>query len=131
MANDKTLQEVLKKVKSSITCSCLYALEKEFNEIGLTLQTTSKNRMVLCKIRNGRPFCESFQDDYIFIGYADEDKELSRRAIDCIAEFVSGAASEPAELKSEPRSWQNTNRFYGKIILVNEEVNAVANLLVD
>jgi len=129
MADDKILEDVLRKINSSISCSCLYALEEDFNKVGLTLQTTSRNRTVLCKIKDGKPLCKNYPDDYIFIGYIDEDKELSRRVLDCIVEFVSNASSEPAKVKDEPRSWQNTNCLYGKVVLVNEDVNSVANLV--
>lgn len=130
MADD--LRGLLRKIKNSITCSCLYALEKDFNNVGLTLQTTTKNRMVLCKIKNNKPYCKEFLDDYIFIGTAEEDRELSKRAVECIMEFVQGAASEPAELKQEMPKWQDNISLYGKIIVVNEDVNAVSNnLLMD
>lgn len=125
------LQELLYKIKHSVTCSCLYALEENLNGVGLTLQTTTKNRMIICKIKNNKPYCKKFMDDYIFIGVADEDRELSKRAIECIIEFVMNAASEPAELKDEQRSWQDGISMYGKIIVVNEDVESVANLLMD
>ena len=37
---------------------CLYALEEVFNKSGLTIQTTSRNRMILCKLREGKPVSE-------------------------------------------------------------------------
>jgi hypothetical protein len=126
------LEELVYKLKNSVTCSCLYALEENFNRVGLTLQTTTKNRMVLCKIQNSKPYCKKFMDDYTFLGVAEEDKELSKRAIECIIEFVMGAASKPAKLKKEQRKWQDDISIYGKIIVVNEDIEAVANaLLVD
>jgi len=130
---NSSLQELIYKVKNSVTCSCLYALEDNFNSVGLTLQTTTKNRMVLCKIKNNRPYCKEFMDDYIFIGTADEDKELSKRAIECVIEFIMNAASDkPAKLKDKQRNWQDGISMYGKIIVVNEDVEAVAgDLLMD
>lgn len=124
------LQELIYKVKHSVTCSCLFALEDNFNTVGLTLQTTTKNRMILCKIKNNKPYCKKFMDDYVFIGVADEDKELSKRAIECVMEFVMNAASsKPAKLKQEQRSWQDGINMYGKIIVANEDVEAVASSL--
>lgn len=126
------LQELIYKIRHSVTCTCLYALEENFNKVGLTLQTTTKQRMVLCKIKNNKPFCKKIMDDYIFIGVADEDRELSSRAIDCIVEFVMNAAGKPAKLKNKQRKWQDGISMYGKIIVVNEDVDAVAHdLLVD
>lgn len=127
------LQELLYKVKNSVTCSCLYALEDNFNKVSLTLQTTTKNRMVLCKIKNNKPYCKEFMDDYIFIGVAEEDRELSKRAIECISEFIMNAASEkPAKIKKEQRKWQDGISMYGKIIVVNEDVKSIAgDLLMD
>lgn len=126
---NSSLQELIYKLKYSVTCSCLYALEENFNDIGLTLQTTTKNRMILCKIKDGKPYCKKFMDDYIFIGVAEEDKELSKRAIECVSEFVLNAASKPAKIKQEQRPWQDGISMYGKIIVVNEDVEAVANSL--
>ncbi|MBD3408531.1 MAG: hypothetical protein GF411_20575 [Candidatus Lokiarchaeota archaeon] len=127
------LQELMYKIKNSVTCSCLFALENNFNKVGLTLQTTTKNRMILCKIKNSRPYCKEFMDDYIFVGSADEDRELSKRAVECIIEFVMNAASDkPAKIKDEQRNWQDGISLYGKVILVNEDVEAVAgNPLMD
>jgi hypothetical protein len=65
------------------------------------------------------------------LGVAEEDKELSKRAIECITEFVMGAASKPAKLKKEQRSWQDGISLYGKIMIVNEDVESVASILVD
>ena len=126
MPKSEDLQDLLYKLKHSITCSCLHVLEEEFNKCGLSLQTTTKNRMVLCKIKKNKPHCKEFMKDYIFIGTAEEDRELSKRAIECIMEFVERAASDPSEVKHETPKWQDGISLYGKVILVNEDVEAVA-----
>jgi len=123
---DLRLKSLLCKLEHSITCSCLHALEEDFNENGLSLQVTTKNRMILCKIKDNRPFCQEFMEDYIFVGISHEDRELSRRAIDCIMEFVEKAASESSEIKDNIPSWQNDTMLYGKVIVVNEDVESVA-----
>jgi len=120
------LQDLLYKLKHCITCSCLHVLEEEFNKCGLSLQTTTKSRMVLCKIKNGKPHCKEFMKDYIFIGTAEEDRELSKRAVECIMEFVENASSGFAEVKHETPKWQDGISLYGKVIVVNEDVEAVA-----
>ena len=124
--NSGYLQELLYKLKRSVTCSCLYALEEDFNQCGLSLQTTLKNRMILCKIKDNQPYHEEFMKDYIYVGKAEEDRELSKRAIECVMEFVEEAASGSTEIKHEAPSYQNNVSMYGKVIVMNEDVEAVA-----
>jgi hypothetical protein len=130
MSNSSHLQDLLHKLKYIISCSCLFSLEKEFNDCGLSLQTTTKGRTILCKIKNGKTICKEFVRDYIFVGIADEDKELSARVLGCITEFVIAAASDPDKVKKDIPKWQDGTSLYGKIIVVNEDVEA-ASMLVD
>jgi hypothetical protein len=123
---DDKLNNVTRKIRASVTCSCLLALEEDLNKIGLTIQTTVKNRMIMCKIVNNRPFCESIIDDYIFIGVADQtERELGNRAIDCIVDFVENASrDEETEILDKQREWQKQTSLYGKISVFNEDAHA-------
>jgi len=122
------LQELLFKLQNCPTYSSMYDLESRFNEVGLSIQITTKNRMILCKIVNGKPHCKDVVDDYIFIGsLRDRDVEISERMLDCIVNFVTNAASsEPAEIVDAPRKWQDGVRLYGRVLSVNEEINRIA-----
>jgi hypothetical protein len=113
----------------------LSALEPLFNEAGLTLQTTQKNRIVLCKLVEGTPSCNAIMEDYIFLGATDSmNDEISERMIKCITRFISEAASDddPQEVNSDNmRSWQDGKRTYGKIFVMNEDVNSVVQEYAD
>jgi len=130
MSRSSYLQDLLHKLKYIISCSCLFALEEEFNNCGLSLQTTTKGRTILCRIKDGRPQCKEFVKDYIYVGVADEDREFSQRILERMVEFVISAASDPDKITKDMPKWQDNTSLYGKIIMVNEDIEA-ASMLVD
>ena len=126
------LNKVKKKIRMSLSCSNLLAMEEDFNKIGLTIQTTTKNRIILCKIKDEQPYCREICEDYIFIGsYDGGDQILSDRVIDTLVEFVDNAHSKPAKVVDKMRSWQRNVSMYGKVILVNEDVHALSQEIID
>lgn len=125
----KVLSKVLYKVSQCIDYQNLYALEEDFNKIGMTVQTTSKQRMILCKLQGGRPISEHVIDDYIFIGSIDDStKELSENTTQKISDFIRNKASHPDTVKNYARVWRNGLRMYeNNISIVNEDISKLAD----
>ena len=124
MAKGLGLSKLLYKISQCISYDSLYALEEEFNRNGLTVQTSSGNRMMLCRLKDGKAITENVIDDYIFVGdLNDRTKEISERAAEKICEFVETHAGESDEVKNMPRVWRNGLRMYGgRISIQNEDV---------
>lgn len=121
-------RKVLHKISQCLDFQNLYALEEDFNKVGLTIQTTSKNRMILCKLRKGKPLAEKVIDDFIFIGTLDNPtRELSENMAEKISDFVRNNQSKPDKVKDLARVWRNGLRMYEDIVVVNEDVNFVAD----
>lgn len=126
------MDKLLFKIKNCPNFSTLYAMEDRFNEVGLTLQLTTKDRIVLCKIVNNKPCYNEPIEDYIFLGrISDKEQELSDRMISCITNFVINAAGEPSEIVDEQRVWQDGVRLYGQILVVNEDIKAIAQEVIN
>lgn len=126
--NKEYLSKVLYKVSQCIDYQNLYALEEDLNKIGMTVQTTSKNRMILCKLQGGRPISEHVIDDYIFIGsIEDSTKELSENITQKISDFIRNKAGGPDIVKNCARAWRNGLRMYENISIVNEDINKFAD----
>jgi hypothetical protein len=118
---NNALAIALKKIGMCLDYQALYSMEPDFNEIGLTVQTTPQNRMILCKIHDNKPLAESIIDDYIFIGSLDTaTNEISERATEKIKEFVKEAAGEKSEIKNIARPWRDGLRMYGKAVRLEE-----------
>jgi len=118
---NNALAIALKKIGMCLDYQALYSMEPDFNEIGLTVQTTPQNRMILCKIQDNKPLAESIIDDYIFIGGLDTaTNEISERATEKIKEFVKEAAGEKGEIKNIARPWRDGLRMYGKAVRLEE-----------
>lgn len=131
--NEAELGKLLYKIEQSTDFQCLYALEEAFNKCGLSIQTTSNSRMILCKLRGGKPVTEQVIDDYIFVGSIQEKtKELSDRLVTKINDFVRTNAGAPSKVENLARVWRNGLRMYESVQVVNEDVNKIAgDLLVD
>ncbi|MBD3407243.1 MAG: hypothetical protein GF411_14075 [Candidatus Lokiarchaeota archaeon] len=125
---EQVLKELLNKIRKCPTYSSLYDLEPLFNRNGLTMQVTTKNRMIACKIMENKPYCKNVIDDYMFIGaLRDRDYEISDRVRECLTDFVINAASGPAVVENKQRNWQDDTRLYGdRISIAREDVNTVA-----
>lgn len=110
---------------------CLWALEESFNKSGLTIQTTSRNRMILCKLVGGKPISENIIDDYIFVGSLDEmSRELTDRTVEKICDFVRTNAGKSDKVKNIGKVWRNGLRMYESTIkIMNEDVEEIAGEL--
>lgn len=129
------LSKLLYKISQCIDYQNLYALEEDFNKAGLSVQTTSRNRMILCRLVEGKIITERVIDDYIFIGSLDEStKELSESQIQKISDFVRNRSGDPSTVQNKARVWRNGLRMYDSVMVVNEDVNNIADdmeLMVD
>lgn len=129
--NKQDLGKLLYKIGQSIDYQSIYALEESFNKVGLTIQTTSHNRMILCKLVNGGPITENVVDDYIFIGSLDErGKEVTDRVAEKVCDFVRTNAGPAGKVENTARVWRNGLRMYESIIsIVNEDVKKIAQTI--
>ena len=130
-ADKSSLGSLLYKIGQCIDYQNLYALEESFNKVGLTVQTTSHNRMLLCKLVNGGPITENVVDDYIFIGSLDNvTKEITKEAAEKIMDFVRTNAGQAGKVENVARAWRNGLRMYPAIIpIANEEIQEIAGEL--
>lgn len=126
--NHENLKRVLYKVSQCIDYQNLYALEEEMNKVGLSVQTTSNNRMILCRLFEGKVVTEKVIDDYIFIGSLnDATKELSESQIQKISDFIRNRSGPSGKVENLARVWRNGVRMYDSIMVVNEDVSKVAD----
>jgi len=126
--------DIFYKIRQCIDYQSLYALEDEFNKIGLTIQTTQKNRMILCKLVDGKPIANNVIEDFIFVGsYQQAETELSDRAIEKIIDFVGNNQGAPSKVENLARAWRNGLRMYGKTLFIaNEDIEYITdNLIVE
>lgn len=126
--NHDNLKRVLYKVSQCIDYQNLYALEEEMNKVGLSVQTTSNNRMILCRLQEGKVVTEKVIDDYIFIGSLnDATRELSESQIQKISDFIRNRSGPSGKVENLARVWRNGVRMYDSIMVVNEDVSKVAD----
>lgn len=125
----KAVDKLVYKLGGCIDYQSVYALEEDFNKAGLTIQTTANNRIILCKLNNGKPIANSIVEDYIFVGSLDTSiNELSDRAVMKISDFVRTNASFADTVRNIPRVWRNGLKMYESTIpIMNEDVNSIAN----
>jgi hypothetical protein len=123
----RNLDKLLYKIGQCVDYQCFYALEEDFNKIGLTIQTTSRNRMILCKLQDGSPVTEKIIDDYIFVGSLDEStKELTDRTVEKICDFVRTNVGTPGKVENIAKVWRNGLRMYQSAIsIANEDIERV------
>ena len=118
-ADPGALATILARIDQCIDWQTLYALEDNFNEVGLTIQTTSNKRMVLCKLKNGKPVSNKVIDDYIFIGGLDVSmNEISAAAIEKLKAFVQNASGKKDTVKNVARKWKDGLRMYEASIAI-------------
>lgn len=102
------------------TCSYeeLYKLEESFNMVGMTIQKTTNDRMILCRCHDNKIVTENVIDDFIFVGPA---KRLHEGVINKIKSFVlanEGKACTPAH---EPVIIMNEDKKFSLDFLVESE----------
>lgn len=128
VSSSVSVDKLVYKIGQCIDYQSLYALEESFNNCGLTIQTTSLNRMILCKLIDGKPVTESVVDDYIFVGgLNDMSREITERAVIKICDFVRTCSGKANKVENVARVWRNGLRMYESTIsIMNEDVNEVA-----
>lgn len=105
----------------------LYATEEQLNSIGLTIQQTMDDKMILCRIRGGKPIAENLATDHIYVGDIHSlDREIPPRLLQIILEFIQDTSSEPAVVNYDTNTIGGcTTGIYGKIIVHNDKMGAV------
>lgn len=96
----------------------IYNLEESFNKVGMTLQKTTNNRTILCRVQDNKIVTENVIDDYIFVGPA---KRLHEGVINKIKDFVlanEGVACTPTH---EPITIMNEDKKFSLDFLVESE----------
>lgn len=114
----EALTAVLEAVDQCTQYSEIYNLEESFNKVGLTVQTTTNGRMILCRCADNKIVTENVIDDYIFIGPA---KWLHEGVVNKIKSFVlasEGAACTPAH---DPVMIMNEDKKFTVDFLVESE----------
>ena len=130
--NNLYLEKLLFKIKNAPDYETLFCLEEAFNQIGLTLRCTAKDRMILCKIIEGAPKATAILEDYMFLGTISERTQaLSERIVECLCNFVMNNAAAPAKLEDKPRKWHMGIQTYEHLMIVNEDVQHAAQCIID
>ncbi len=126
-------ERLLVKVSGCPNYRTLYAMEADFNSAGLTIQTTTGNRIILCRLVKGRPVAKEAMTDFIFIGSLDgADRDLDDRVSQKICDFISNTEGPAGTVKDIARSWRNGLRMYeSSIAIVNEDINYIGETLCD
>ncbi len=127
MSTEKTVS----KIRQCLDYQSLNAMEKDFNGIGLTMQTTSNNRIILCRIQNNKPVAKKIIDDYIFVGDINTlTNEISDSACQKIIDWVLNHAGKKSEVKNIARAWRNGLRMYeSSIVIMNEDIHYIGSLV--
>jgi len=116
------LAKIVNKIYQCPDYQTLYSLEDDFNAVGLTVQTTSNNRMILCKIESNKPKATEALADYIYIGKLEDSAQpLCMEIALKIIVFITNAKGQKGELKNLARKWQDGLRMYGDKIAVEEK----------
>ena len=125
------LERLLYKLNECINWDTVFAMEKDFNKIGLTLQPTTKDRVVLCRLVEGQPSAQEIGEDYMFLAsQAERGISLTERHVRIISDFCINCASKPSLVEGPPRrKWMQGLATYGKIVVVNEDVQHIASLI--
>jgi hypothetical protein len=122
------LNQVLKKINKCVNYEMLFCLEEAFNSVGLTLQPTKQNRMVLCTVQDGKPRAGRIFEDYIHIGSLESRSEsIPQPLLKCISDFVIENAGSPCDIKNSGSSWQESqNSLYGLAMEINPDHNKIS-----
>lgn len=117
------LQIIKKKCYDYIS---LYSLEKRFNRINLSIRPTTGGKMVLCKVIDGKPIATELMKDYMFVGSQEiQNKEISKRLIDCIIEFITSYIQELGKEENGQIALGGHLALYGNITVMEEDINHI------
>ena len=119
--------DIANKIRQCIDFQSIYALENEFNKVGLTVQTTNNSRVILCKIIEWKPYAKQVIDDYIFIGSLDNSlAELTDRTASKIVDFINNNRGASTVIQDIPRTWRNGLKMYEQnIAIMNESLDFI------
>lgn len=124
------VDRLLFKLKNLVYFDTLFSLEEDFNSVGLSVQMSGNNRVILCQITEGRASAHKVLEDYIFLGpftMATNKAEISERLQSSIMDFVMNKSGNPAKIENAPRLWQQGVKTYGQVIrIMNEDVQLVS-----
>jgi len=127
---ESSTNALLYKIRNLVYLDTIFSLEEDFNRIGLTVQLSSGNRAILCKIVEGRAAASSVMDDYMFLGSfagTEAKQEVPPKLIATLSDFVMNKAGASAKVTSAPRRWQHGIKTYGQIIrILDEDVQVIA-----
>jgi hypothetical protein len=124
------LENLVEKIGKCANYEMLFCLEEDFNSIGLTLQPTKQNKVVLCKLKSGVPLARRIFEDYIHIGsLEDRSKEIPHRLLECIREFTENNVGKPDSPKNVARSWQSAQTgLYGSFINAQNDIPQISQI---
>ncbi len=111
------LANLINKICDATNYQTLYALEADFNNVGLTMQITEKGTAAICKIKDHKPLATKPVEDHVYVGNLDNAPD----AIGCdviikIIRFIVNAKGEKSEIKNVARGWKNELSMYGDSI---------------
>ena len=119
------LANLLYRIKNCTDYDSLYALSTSLNEVGLAVLPTTRDRMVLCRIVEGKPVASKIIDDYLFVGsITGRSSEISDRQMTIITDFVSTNAGEESIIEDVPRKWQQGVFTYGMTLPISNDAIA-------
>lgn len=126
------VNKIVDKLARCIDYQSVYALEEDFNKVGLTVQSTSNHRMILCKLRDGKAVSNSVVEDYIFIGsHETAINELTDRAVMKMSDFVRTNAGLADVVRNTARVWRNGLKMYESTITIMNEDKHAADALIE
>jgi hypothetical protein len=113
---------LIERIEKCYDFGSLYILKEDLHKIGLTIHPTVSNKMVLCKIVDGRPSAEQLTEDFIFVGHKLEpDYPIPDRLLKCVVEFVQKNTSDAAEIIEQDATDFGSTSMYGETITIESE----------
>jgi len=106
------MPNIYEKLSMCVDLSSLEKLENEFNNVGMTLQHTKSDKILLCKIKDNKPCIDTIFEDYMIIGYAREcARKISRDTLDNVSVFVENNAGEPSKIICDGQKFDHNALF--------------------
>ena len=121
---EESLYKLLQRVNRCATYENLKKLEENFNSVGLTIQSSISNNLLLCKIVENAPSSSEMGEDHIFIASSKElDNEISERRLDILSDFIKETADEPAEVAGDDKEpFSGASPIAGDIVVMHEDI---------
>lgn len=100
--------DIYDKLSMCVDLSSLELLEEDLNNVGLTLQHTKSDKILVCKIKENKPCIDTIFEDYMIIGYAREcARKISRDTIDSLMTFIENNSGEPSKVISDGQKFDH------------------------